>query len=201
MVMGPGGPVGGWMRMHLLSRLPQLPQVPLFTYQSLGLHIAPVPGSPSMSRSSRQAAIASCSGGPATVKMPMRAAAMSSAGTSARSSPLTRPASRMPLMAASSSVRVCPGTDAREKLDSWRRWAPRIWPRPRSAVSSGTSTQRFAPVAGRRRGRQTLEVTAIASETPRKPAALRKVSSDATTVAPPSRRRRRRHHVGTIRPA
>jgi hypothetical protein len=48
---------------------------------------------------SRRLARASCSGGWATVKMPMKLAAMSSAVTSARSSPVTRPASRISSMA------------------------------------------------------------------------------------------------------
>src|SRR5580700_4985483 len=55
---------------------------------------------------SRRLALAPCSGGWATVKMPMRLAAMSSAVTSARSSPVTRPALRISSMAASSSVWV-----------------------------------------------------------------------------------------------
>src|ERR1700761_5335104 len=61
---------------------------------------------PSIRRFSRRLARAACSGGRATVKMPMRLAAMSSAVTSARSSPVARPASRMSSMAASSSVWV-----------------------------------------------------------------------------------------------
>ena len=61
---------------------------------------------PSIRMFSRRLALASCSGGRATVKMPMRLAAMSSAVTSARSSPVTRPASRISSMAASSSVWV-----------------------------------------------------------------------------------------------
>src|SRR5579863_8586061 len=61
---------------------------------------------PSIRMFSRRLALASCSGGRATVKMPMRLAAMSSAVTSARSSPVTRPALRISSMAASSSVWV-----------------------------------------------------------------------------------------------